>query len=88
MILPPGYEEVPEGYFTSQSTSHTNWFIARGFLKDGKTDAAVKAYKKLKICTILAKKDDQPEMEFTSRVAITRQSFMRTMSTSIQKLKP
>ncbi|MCW1891504.1 hypothetical protein OK016_29285 [Vibrio chagasii] len=27
---------MPEGYFVSQSTSYTNWFIARGFLKDGK----------------------------------------------------
>ncbi|CAK1829601.1 DUF1254 domain-containing protein [Vibrio crassostreae] len=67
LILPPGYEgEVPEGYFVSQSTSYTNWFIARGFLKDGKTDAAVKAYKEnLKIYP-LAKKDDQPKMEFIS----------------------
>jgi len=67
LILPPDYKgEVPEGYFVSRSTSYTNWFIARGFLKDGKTDAAVSAYKeKLKIYP-LAKKNDQPKMEFIS----------------------
>ena len=67
LILPPGYDgEVPEGYFVSQSTSYVNWFIARGFLKDGKTDAAVSAYKnELKIYP-LAKKNQPPKMEFTS----------------------
>lgn len=67
LILPPDYEgEVPEGYFVSQSTSYVNWFIARGFLKDGKTDAAVKAYKdKLKIYS-LAQINDQPKMTFIS----------------------
>ncbi|MFA0280020.1 DUF1254 domain-containing protein, partial [Vibrio sp. 10N.222.55.F8] len=46
LILPPDYKgEVPEGYFVSKSTSYTNLLIAREFLKDGKTDAAVKTYK-------------------------------------------
>ncbi|MEF1307618.1 DUF1254 domain-containing protein, partial [Vibrio owensii] len=67
LILPPNYEgPVPEGYHISQSTSYTNWFIARGFLKDGKTDAAVNSYHTgLKIYP-LAKKGDQPKMEFIS----------------------
>jgi hypothetical protein len=58
LILPPdydgdldppvgGYEAVVDGetYFVSKSTSYINWFIARGFLVDGKTDAAFEAYK-------------------------------------------
>ncbi|EAS42973.1 DUF1254 domain-containing protein [Photobacterium profundum] len=67
LILPPDYQgEVPEGYFVSRSTSYVNWFIARGFLKDGKTDAAVKAYKeKLKIYP-LAQVNEQPPMTFIS----------------------
>lgn len=67
LILPPNYKgEIPKGYFVSQSTSYTNWFIARGFLKDGKTDSAVTAYKnELKIYP-LAKKSVKPKMEFIS----------------------
>lgn len=67
LILPPNYDgPVPEGYHVSQSTSYTNWFIARGFLKDGKTDAAVNSYHTgLKIYP-LAKKGEQPKMEFIS----------------------
>ncbi|ABZ76243.1 protein of unknown function DUF1214 [Shewanella halifaxensis HAW-EB4] len=67
LILPPGYKgEVPNGYFVSESTSYTNWFIARGFLKDGKTDSAVQAFKQhLKIYP-LAKKSTQPKMVFKS----------------------
>jgi len=58
LILPPdykkdldppvgGFEAKVEGetYFVSKSASYINWFIARGFLVDGKTDTAVRAYK-------------------------------------------
>lgn len=79
LILPPdyegdlnppvgGYETEVEGqtYFVSKSTSYINWFIARGFLVDGKTDAAVKAYTTgLKIYP-LSRKKNQPKMEFIS----------------------
>lgn len=67
LVLPPNYKgDVPEGYFVSRSTSYVNWFIARGFLKDGKPDAAINAYKsQLKIYP-LAKKANPPKMEFTS----------------------
>ncbi|MGF1725498.1 DUF1254 domain-containing protein [Photobacterium nomapromontoriensis] len=67
LILPPGYKgEIPKGYFVSQSTSYTNWFIARGFLKDGKPDAATVAFKQhLKIYP-LAKQANPPKMAFTS----------------------
>jgi hypothetical protein len=79
LILPPEYEgdlnppvggfeaEVDgETYFVSQSTSYINWFIARGFLVDGKTDAAINAYKDgLKIYP-LSRKGNPPKMEFIS----------------------
>jgi len=46
LILPPGYEgEEPEGYFIARSTSYINWVILRGFLVDGKPDAASKMYR-------------------------------------------
>lgn len=67
LILPPDYKgEVPEGYFVSRSTSYTNWFIARGFLKDGKTDSAVRAFKQQLKIYPLAKKKQPPKMDFQS----------------------
>lgn len=67
LILPPEYEgEVPDGYYTSQSTSTINWLILRGFLEDGKPDAAATMFKTgLKIYP-LADSDDPPAMEFIS----------------------
>ncbi|MDG2186140.1 MAG: DUF1254 domain-containing protein [Mariniblastus sp.] len=45
LILPPGYEgDVPKGYFVANSRTYVNWLPLRGFLKDGKTDAAVKMW--------------------------------------------
>ncbi|WP_422041280.1 DUF1254 domain-containing protein [Roseibium sp.] len=77
LILPPDYDgdlDPPVGgytaevdgetYFVSKSTSYINWFIARGFLVDGKTDAAVEAYRTgLKIYP-LRDKASPPSMEF------------------------
>ena len=68
LILPPDYVllqgEVPEGYFVAKSTSWTNWFIARGFLKDGKPDYSSKLFREgLKIYP-LSKADNPPPMEF------------------------
>ncbi len=49
LILPPEFEgEVPEGYFVAQSTSYINWVILRGFLVDGKPDAANMMFKECK----------------------------------------
>ncbi|UCG33232.1 MAG: DUF1254 domain-containing protein, partial [Phycisphaerales bacterium] len=46
LILPPGYEsEVPDGYFVSRSRSYANWLILRGFLVDGKPDAAAAMFR-------------------------------------------
>ena len=67
LILPPNYEgDVPEGYFVARSTSRINWIILRGFLVDGKPDAAAEMFKTgLKIYP-LSSIDNQPSMEFIS----------------------
>jgi hypothetical protein len=67
LILPPGYEgAVPDGYFTAKSTSWVNWLILRGFLVDGKPDAANKMWKEgLKIYPLAAAKNP-PAMKFIS----------------------
>ena len=68
LILPPDHVhlqgEVPDDYFVAKSTSWTNWFIARGFLKDGKPDYSSKLFREgLKIYP-LSKADNPPKMEF------------------------
>ncbi len=67
LILPPDYEgDVPDGYFTAKSTSFVNWVILRGFLVDGKPDAAAKMFREgLKIYP-LARATNPPAMEFIS----------------------
>lgn len=46
LILPPGYDgEVPEGYFAATSTSYVNVVVLRGFLVDGKPDAASRMFR-------------------------------------------
>jgi hypothetical protein len=52
LILPPDYPgEMPKDkkdggeYFVAQSPSYVNWIPLRGFLVDGKPDAAVKMFK-------------------------------------------
>ena len=77
LILPPDYDgelDPPVGgmeaqvegemYFVSKSTSWINWFIARGFLKDGKPDFSSKLFREGVKIYSLAKKDNPPEMEF------------------------
>ncbi len=85
LILPPDYEgdlNPPVGgmqaevegrkYFVSKSTSYTNWLILRGFLVDGKPDAATAMFKQgLKVYP-LAKAEQPPEMQFISG---TNQAF-------------
>ncbi|MGI9517596.1 MAG: DUF1254 domain-containing protein [Pirellulaceae bacterium] len=65
LILPPGYEgDVPDGYFVAKSTSYVNWYIARGFLKDGKPDFSSQLFRNgLKIYP-LADADNPPQMQF------------------------
>jgi hypothetical protein len=79
LILPPDYTGDLEGpiggkaqvidgetYFVAKSTSYVNWLPLRGFLIDGKPDAAAKMWRDgLKVYP-LAKKDNPPKMEFIS----------------------
>jgi hypothetical protein len=69
-LAPPvgGYEAEVDGvtYYVARSTSYVNWFIARGFLVDGKTDAAMQAFRDgLKIYP-LAQKDNPPALDIRS----------------------
>ncbi|MHC4563584.1 MAG: DUF1254 domain-containing protein [Planctomycetota bacterium] len=67
LILPPGYEdEVPDGYFTATSTSWVNWVALRGFLVDGKPDAATRMWKAGLRIYPLAKAPNPPAMAFIS----------------------
>lgn len=79
LILPPDYEgdlDPPVGgfeaevdgekYFVAKSTSYVNLLFLRGFLVDGKPDAATEMFEnKLKIYP-LAKRDNPPEMSFVN----------------------
>lgn len=79
LILPPDYKGDLEGpiggkkqrvngedYFVTQSPSYVNWIALRGFLVDGKPDAANKMWREgLKIYP-LSKADNPPAMEFVS----------------------
>lgn len=73
LILPPGYKgEMPKDkkdggeFFVAQSTSYVNWVPLRGFLKDGKTDAAVKMFKEGVKIYPLSQAANPPKMEFIS----------------------
>jgi len=67
LILPPGYEgEPPEGYFVAQSPSYINVLVLRGFLVDGKPDAAAKMFSEQVRIYPLAEKDNPPAMVIIS----------------------
>ncbi len=79
LILPPDYQGPLQGpiggeaqtidgetYFVAQSSSYVTWIALRGFLVDGKPDAAAKMWRDgLKIYP-LAQKSKPPTMEFIS----------------------
>lgn len=67
LILPPDYDgPEPDGYFIARSPGYVNWIILRGFLVDGKPDAAAELFRSgLKIYP-LSQAADPPEMEFIS----------------------
>jgi hypothetical protein len=79
LLLPPDYEGDLEGpiggkaqeingetYFVAKSTSYVNWIGLRGFLVDGKPDAAAQMWRDgLKVYP-LAQADNPPAMEFIS----------------------
>jgi hypothetical protein len=61
-----------ETYYVSRSTSYINLLVLRGFLVDGKTDAAVASFKGgLKVYP-LSQRDNPPVMEF---ISMSKQSF-------------
>jgi len=65
LILPPEYKgSVPEGYFVARSTSYINWLILRGFLVDGKPDAAAKSFKEHLKVYPLSQANNPPAMQF------------------------
>jgi hypothetical protein len=78
LIVPDWFKgELPKDkkdggeYFISHSPSSVNWFIARGFLKDGKPDAASKMFREGVKIYSLSKAANPPKMEFinASKVA-------------------
>ena len=79
LILPPDYKGDLEGpiggkeqvingekYFVVKSTSYLNLVALRGFLVDGKPDAAAKMWRDSLKVYPLAQKDNPPKMEFIS----------------------
>jgi hypothetical protein len=65
LLLPPDYEgDAPEGYFTAKSPSWVNWVILRGFLVDGKPDAASKMWRENLKVYPLSQAANPPAMEF------------------------
>ena len=79
LILPPDYQgeinpskdgseiEVEgQNYFVARSTSYVNWLILRGFLVDGKPDAASAAFRAGLRVYPLAKAKNPPSMKFIS----------------------
>ncbi|WP_106815467.1 DUF1254 domain-containing protein [Microbacterium timonense] len=67
LIVPPGYDgERPEGWFIAESPSAVNLVILRGFLVDGKPDAAVALFENGVKVYPLSTRSDPPAMEWTS----------------------
>jgi hypothetical protein len=67
LILPPGYKgEEPDGYFIARSPSYNNLFVLRGFLVDGKPDAAAKIFSEQVKIYPLSEKANPPKMVITS----------------------
>jgi len=66
LIVPAGYKgELPkDGYFVARSPSHVNWLILRGFLVDGKPDAASKMFREGVKVYALNKASSPPKMQF------------------------
>lgn len=64
LFLPPDFKgEAPDGYFTFPCKTYGIFVFMRGFLKDGKTDQAVKLIEQMKVYP-LAQTDNPPKMQF------------------------
>ncbi|MCZ4102589.1 DUF1254 domain-containing protein [Streptomyces sp. SID13666] len=67
LLVPPGYDgEVPDGYHVARSSSYTNLLALRGFLVDGKTDAAKAMFENGVKIYPLSTAEARPQMEFSS----------------------
>lgn len=67
MIVPPGYDgERPDGWFIAESPSAVNLVILRGFLVDGKPDAAVRLFTNGVKVYPLSQRDAPPVMDWLS----------------------
>ncbi|GAA1846217.1 DUF1254 domain-containing protein [Microbacterium koreense] len=67
LIAPVDYEgDVPDGYHVAHSPSHVNLLLLRGFLVDGKPDAATAMFEGGIRIYPLSAAEDRPTMEFIS----------------------
>ncbi|RJG06894.1 DUF1254 domain-containing protein [Noviherbaspirillum cavernae] len=66
LIVPAGYKgELPkQGYFVARSPSYVNLLVLRGFLVDGKPDAASKMFREGVKIYPLSKAGNPPKMQF------------------------
>ena len=87
LILPPGYEgDVPEGYFSVESPTYVNWLPLRGFLVEGKTDAAVDMWTNgLKIYP-LSRKDNPPQLEVVNGTGIVMNTIHANDETFFEEI--
>jgi hypothetical protein len=95
LIVPPGFKgELPsEGYFVARSTSYVNWVPLRGFLKDGKPDAASNMFRNGVKVYPLSKAGSPPAMQFINGskapvntiFTLTTSSFTRSWITSSRR---
>jgi hypothetical protein len=82
LILPPDYKgETPAGYFVARSTSYVNWLILRGFLVDGKPDAASKMFREQLKVYPLSQAANPPAMQFING---SKKSFNTIHANNIQ----
>ena len=99
LIVPPGYEgKLPKDkkdggdYYIAHSRTYVNWVPLRGFLVDGKTDAAVKMFKDGVKIYSLSESDNPPAMEFINcsreyfnTIHANNYEFYKELNTVIQR---
>ncbi|WP_353707093.1 DUF1254 domain-containing protein [Cellulosimicrobium sp. ES-005] len=72
LIVPPDYDGArPEGWFVAETPSAVNLVILRGFLVDGRPDAAVRLFESGVRVYPLSRRDDPPAMEWASLSGVT-----------------
>lgn len=65
LLVPPDYKDpVPTGYFVVRSDTYLINWIVRGFVKEGKTEPAIRSIHSMRIYR-LADKANPPEMNFS-----------------------